>query len=64
MQVDNDKKLAPTDTVYKFNDTVKMKVAYPKEYTGKRHLKDGDTIEVHVLQAKDLEARKIATIIK
>jgi hypothetical protein len=61
---EGEKKLDPTDKVYRFSDVVKMKVAYPKDYAKKKHLKDGDTIEVHVLQAEELEAKGIAKIIK
>jgi hypothetical protein len=64
MQVDQDKKLDPTDKVYRFNDVVKFKVAYPKDYAKKKHLKDGETIELHVIQAEDWEARGLGKIIK
>jgi hypothetical protein len=64
MVVDNDKKLDPTDKVYKFNDTVKFKVAYPKDYAKKKHHKDGDVIDLHVIQAEDWEARGLGKIVK
>ena len=65
MKVEDEKQeLASTDRPMKFSDMVKFKMAYPKEYTKKKHYKDGETIELHRLQAEDWEARKLGSILK
>jgi hypothetical protein len=64
MQVDNDKKLEATDRVMKFSDVVSFKVAYPKDYAKAKHIKDGETIELHRLQGEDWEKRGLGKIIK
>ena len=57
-------KILKTDTVYKNTDVVSFKVAYPKEYKKKKHLKDGSTHKLHVLHAERLEAKGIGQIVK
>ncbi len=65
MQVDNDKKLEATDKVYKFNDSVKFKVTYPKEHNPrKKYHADGETIDLHPVQAEDWEKRGLGKIVK
>jgi len=57
MATANENNLKDTDKPQRFDDMVKFKVEYPKEYKKAKHHKDGEVIELHSLQAKDWEAR-------
>lgn len=63
----------PTSTIGRFSDMVKFKFEYPKkgskEYPEgypkyKQHVKEGETVEIHSMQAKDLEARGLGKIME
>ncbi len=57
-----EKKLAPSDKVVKLSDTVEFNTAYPKEFKGKKYMKEGKTYKVHRLHAERLEKKGIGKI--
>jgi hypothetical protein len=53
-----------TEKIYKHTDTVLFIAEYPKNFTKKKHLKDGVKYKLHILHADRLEAKGIGKIIK
>lgn len=51
------------DKIVKLSEVVSFKVNYPKEYKGKKHLKEGATISLHIDQAKYMEELSIGKIV-
>lgn len=64
MATENTETLKDTDRIMKFSDVVNFEVKYPKEFTKKKHFKDGDVVELHRLQADDWAARGLGKIVK
>jgi hypothetical protein len=64
MATQSDEILKDTDKAMKFSDVVNFEMKYPSDFKKKKHYKDGDVIELHLLQAKDFEARGLGKIKK
>lgn len=62
MATTSDEILLDTDKVMTFDDTVEFTVQYPKDFSKKKYLKDGQVIELHKMQAEDWAARGLGKI--
>ena len=60
---DQDKKQDSTDKIYKFSDVVKFEFKYPADFKKPKYHKDGDVVDMHVVQAEDFVARKLGKIV-
>lgn len=56
-------KVVSAEGEHKFSDVVKFKVAYEKDFKGKKHLKEGSIHTLHKLHAQRLEAKGIGKIV-
>lgn len=61
-----DKETGATEevTAYFLSETVKFKVAHSKDFAGKKYLKDGEILKLHITTAEVLVKKGVGQIVK